>query len=117
MKWFPQYTSLDEATADNYFALKADVNGDGQTNGADVVYMASSVAGLPGYVISGNIAAAAAASHAASASVQQVDPLRAILATKAVRRVALPSPASYTHPLGDTGASDSIETVDIFAGL
>ena len=114
MKWFPQYTSLDEATADNYFALKADVNGDGQTNGADVVYMASSVAGLSGFDIIGD---AASASHAAAASVQQVDPLRAILATKAVRRVALPRPAAYTHPLGDTGSSDTIETVDMFAGL
>ena len=117
MKWFPQYTSLDEATADNYFALKADVNGDGQTNGADVVYMASSVAGLSGFVISGNIAAAAAASHAAAASVQQVDPLRAILATAAVRRPPVPRTAAYTHPLGNTGSSDTIETVDIFAGL
>ena len=117
MKWFPQYTSLDEATADNYFALKADVNGDGQTNGADVVYMASSVAGLPGYVISGNIAAAAAASHAAAASVQQAKPTAAILATAAVRRAPSPRPAAYTHPLGDTGSSDTIETVDIFAGL
>ena len=59
----------------------------------------------------------ASASHAAAASVQQVDPLRAILATKAVRRVALPSPASYTHPLRDTGSTDTIETLDIFAGL
>ena len=110
-------TQVAEASADPNFTAKADVNGDGQANGADVVYMASSVAGLPGYVISGNIAAAAAASHAAAASVQQVDPLRAILATKAVRRVALPRPAAYTHPLGDTESSDTIETLDIFAGL
>ena len=110
-------TQVAEASADPNFTAKADVNGDGQANGADVVYMASSVASLPGYVISGNIAAAAAASHAAAASVQQTEPTAAILATAAVRRAPLPRPAAYTHPLGDTGASDSIETVDIFAGL
>ena len=110
-------TQVDEANADPKFVLKADVNGDGQTNGADVVYMASSVAGLPSFVISGNIADAASASHAAAASVQQVEPLRAILATAAVRQVALPRPAAYTHPLGDTGSSDTIEIVDIFEGL
>ena len=59
----------------------------------------------------------ASASHAAAASVQQVEPLRAILATAAVRRVALPRPASYTHPLRDTGSTDTIEIVDIFEGL
>ena len=38
--------------------------------------------------------------------------MTAILAT-----AALPRPAAYRHPLGDTGASDLMETVDLFTGL
>ena len=40
---------VNTATNDPYFYDKADVNNDGAVNGADVVYMASSVAGLPGF--------------------------------------------------------------------
>ena len=42
---------VDEAEKDPYFYAKADVNNDGSVNGADVVYMASAIAGLPGFIV------------------------------------------------------------------
>ena len=44
-----------EAEEDIYFTAKADSNKDGKVTGADVVYMASAIAGIPGYEITGSI--------------------------------------------------------------
>ena len=85
----------------------ADANKDGSVNNLDITPFIDRLRGIP----------SASASHAAAASVQRVEPLTAILATAAVRRPPLSRPAAYTHPLGDTASSDTIETVDIFAGL
>ena len=85
----------------------ADANADGLVNNLDIT---------PFIGLLSQSASAVSASYAAAASVQRAEPTAAILATAAVRRSSLPRPAAYTHPLGDTGSSDTIETVDIFAG-
>ena len=86
----------------------ADANADGLVNNLDIT---------PFIGLLSQSASAVTASHAEAASVQRVEPTAAILATAAVRRAPVPRPAAYTHPLGDTESSDTIETVDIFAGL
>ena len=85
----------------------ADASADGLVNNLDIT---------PFISLLSQSASAVNASYAATASVQRAKPTAAILATAAVRRSPLPRPAAYTHPLGDTGLSDTIETVDIFAG-